>query len=108
MTPEVNRRVEPLKWITNFSSLLEWVQVKVVFKDWLLRHKANLKHKDLLLEEIRPKVVRQWLLHNKEQTSLLRVATRRLLVKLPVGKPLVVGKTLAVKTLKDNRLKVTS
>ena len=103
MTPEVNRRVEPLKWITNFSSLLEWVQVKVVFKDWLLRHKANLKHKDLLLEEIR-----QWLLHNKEQTSLLRVATRRLLVKLPVGKPLVVGKTLAVKTLKDNRLKVTS
>ena len=108
MTPEVNRRVEPLKWITNFSSLLAWVRVKVVFKDWLLRHKANLKHKHLLPEEIRPKVVRQWLLHNKEQTSLLRVATRRLLVKLPVGKPLVVVKPLAVKTLKDNRLKVTS
>lgn len=92
MTPEVNRRVEPLKWITNFSSLLAWVRVKVVFKDWLLRHKANLKHKHLLPEEIRPKVA----------------IRRLLLVKLPVGKPLVVVKPLAVKTLKDNRLKVTS
>ena len=53
MTPAVSSRCLRIKWV------MAWAVVsKVVFKAWLLRLKANLKPKDLLLEEIRPKELR--------------------------------------------------